>query len=150
MESDTRDIFDSLAWNKGDAACKPHHLGERIKLLYCNQNLVIKLLGCQYNRNSLSWLSRLYSVKSVCIPWLEGNNSAKPTFNMYSLPEKCQAAGERFKDASNRQDEMVTAVYNSYSTNFRRCLREVGYTKAEIDEAYDGIKNSRWVQSLVI
>ena len=77
------------------------------------------------------------------IPWLEGNNSAKPTFNMYSLPEKCQTAGERFKDASNRQDEMVTAVFNSYSTQFRRCLREAGYTKAEIDKAYDGIKNSR-------
>ena len=77
------------------------------------------------------------------IPWLEGDNSAKPAFNMYSLPEKCQGPGERFKDALSRQDEMVTAVFNSYSTNFRKCLREAGYTKSEIDETYDGIKNSR-------
>ena len=77
------------------------------------------------------------------LPWLEGNDSAKPTFNMYSLPEECQEAGERFKVASNRQDEMVTAVYNSYSTNFRRCLRKAGYTKSEIDETYDALKDSR-------
>jgi hypothetical protein len=77
------------------------------------------------------------------LPWLEDNNSAKPTFNMYSLPEKCQGAGERFKDALNRQDEMVTAVSNSYSTNFRRCLREAGYTRTEIDETYDALKDSR-------
>ena len=77
------------------------------------------------------------------ISWLEGNDSAKPTFNMYSLPEKCQEAGERFKVASNRQDEMVTTVFNSYSTNFRRCLREAGYTRTEIDETYDALKDSR-------
>ena len=84
-----------------------------------------------------------FAYQHFVIPWLEGNDSTKATFNMYSLPEQCQEAGERFKDASNRQDEMVTAVFNSYSTNFRRCLRQAGYTKAEIDEAYDGIKNSR-------
>ncbi len=77
------------------------------------------------------------------IPWLDGNNSAKPTFNMYSLPENCQGPGDRFKDAISRQDEISTVDFNSYSTNFRRCLNQAGYTKTEIDEAYDGIKNSR-------
>ena len=77
------------------------------------------------------------------LPWLEDNNSVKPTFNMYSLPEKWQGAGERLKDALNRQTEISTVDFNSYSTNFRRCLREAGYTRSEIDETYDALKDSR-------
>ena len=75
------------------------------------------------------------------IPWLEGKNSARPTLNIYSLPEKCQGAGESLKKAIS--DGRPTTSINGFAKNFRECLRLEGLTKSEIDEAVYMIKNSR-------
>ena len=74
------------------------------------------------------------------IPWLEGNNSAKPTFNMYSLPEECQSAGESLKNAIQRYDSNTSI--NGFTKNFRRCLRKAGFSDSQIDEACDRIRDS--------
>ena len=74
------------------------------------------------------------------IPWLEGNNSAKSTFNMTSLPEACQRHGENFKNSYSRND--VTAKINGYAKNLRKCLRQSGFSASQIDEVIDGIKDS--------
>lgn len=75
------------------------------------------------------------------IPWLEGNNSAKPAFNMSSLPEKCQGAGESLKNAISSKKSNVSI--NGSTKNLRRCLKQAGFTQSEIDEACDRIKDSR-------
>ena len=73
------------------------------------------------------------------------STTAKPTFNVYSLPEKCQGEGETLKDAfdRNKKGEVKTTSLRGYAKNFRRCLRRAGFTDSQIDEAYDSIKNSR-------
>jgi hypothetical protein len=78
------------------------------------------------------------------IPWLESNNSPQSTFNMYSLPENCQRAGENLQNAflSNKKGEIVKAQVNGYASTFRGCLRRSGYTASEIKAAYDGIADS--------
>ena len=72
------------------------------------------------------------------------STTAKPTFNMYSLPEKCQRAGESMKNAFYRRQkgELVQAQVNGFTVTFRGCLRRAGYTVSQIDEAYDGIAES--------
>jgi hypothetical protein len=74
----------------------------------------------------------------------QASTTAKPTFNMYSLPEKCQKAGENMKNAFYRrqQGELVASQVNGYQVHFRRCLRRAGFTASQIDEAYDGIADS--------
>ena len=75
----------------------------------------------------------------------QASTTVAPTFNMFSLPEKCQRHGENLKDAFYRNSigELKTVEVNGYTKNLRRCLRTEGYTNEKIDEAYDGIKNSR-------
>jgi hypothetical protein len=73
-------------------------------------------------------------------PYLQDSTPAT-TFNMYFLPEKCQGPGENLKKSFARKD--IAATFNSYANNFRRCLRDAGYTDSQIKEAYNGIKNSR-------
>lgn len=72
------------------------------------------------------------------------STTPRPTFNMYSLPEKCQDEGEMLKTAFNRHKtgELKQVEVNGYTQHFRGCLRREGLTKPEIDEAYDGIKDS--------
>ncbi len=74
-------------------------------------------------------------------PSLIGSKSAAPTFNMYSLPIKCQGQGERLKDAISRGE--ISATINGYTKSFRQCLRDEGYTDSQIDEATNGIRKSR-------
>jgi hypothetical protein len=72
------------------------------------------------------------------------STTARPTFNMYSLPEKCQRAGENMKDAFYRRQkgEFAASQVNGFKVSFRRCLRRAGLTASQIDEAYDGIADS--------
>ena len=67
--------------------------------------------------------------------------TAKPAFNMYSLPEKCQKHGENLKAAIDRHE--ISANIAGYTKNLRKCLRDAGFTVSQIDEACDQIKDSR-------
>ena len=69
------------------------------------------------------------------------STTAKPTFNMYSLPEKCQRHGENLKAAIYRHE--ISANISGYTKNLRKCLRDAGLADSEIDEACDQIKDSR-------
>jgi hypothetical protein len=70
--------------------------------------------------------------------------STTATFNMYSLPEKCQKAGEDMENAFYRRQkgELASSQVNAYKLSFRRCLKRAGFTTSQIDEAYDGIADS--------
>lgn len=74
-------------------------------------------------------------------PYLQDSTPAAPTFNMYSLPEKCQKHGESLKDAISRHE--ISAKISGYTKNLRSCLRDAGFNDSQIDEACDGIRNSR-------
>jgi hypothetical protein len=74
-------------------------------------------------------------------PSLLGSRSAAPAFNIYSLPVKCQGHGESLKDAIARHE--ISSTINGYTKSFRQCLRDEGYTNAQIDEATDSIRKSR-------
>lgn len=72
------------------------------------------------------------------------STTAKPTFNMYSLPEKCQRAGESMKNAFylNKKGEIGRPQVRGYTHTFRSCLSRAGFTASQIDEAFDGIADS--------
>ena len=74
----------------------------------------------------------------------QGSITANQSFNMYSLPEKCQEAGKFLENAfhQHKKGEIVTAQVNSYKSHFRGCLRREGYTAPEIEAAYNGIAYS--------
>jgi hypothetical protein len=99
------------------------------------KNLLILVILCTAGYFAYQYLD---------IPWLKGNDAPNPTFNMYSLPEECQSAGENLKSAfyRHKKGDIVKASLNGYSTPFRRCLRRAGYTASEIDKAHDGIADS--------
>ena len=71
-------------------------------------------------------------------------SSPASIFNVYSLPERCRQEGENLKLAFGRYEngEIKKVGLNSYTAQFRRCLRLANYSASEIDEAYEGIKNS--------
>ena len=76
----------------------------------------------------------------------QDSTSSAPTFNMYSLPEVCQEQGENLKNAFQRHKsgEIKKSTLNGYTSQFRRCLKSrAGFTDSQIEEAYNGIKNSR-------
>ena len=62
-----------------------------------------------------------------------------------SFPRECDDKCDALENAINDHEmgKIGRVAINSYSTHFRRCLSQAGLTKSEIDEAYDGIKNSR-------
>ena len=72
------------------------------------------------------------------------STTAKPTYNIYSLPEKCQEAGKSMENAfySNKKGELVKAEVIVFTNTFRGCLKEEGFTTSQIEEAYDGIADS--------
>ena len=78
-------------------------------------------------------------------PSLQDSAPPAPTFNIYSLPEACQRQGEALKNAFDNHALGKTnkVSLNGYTQNFRRCLRQAGYSDSQIDEAYAGIKESR-------
>ena len=69
---------------------------------------------------------------------------SRSAFNMSSLPEKCQIAGESMKNAfyRHKKGELVTGQVNGYKSHFRGCLRRAGYTPSEVEAAYKGIADS--------
>ena len=75
----------------------------------------------------------------------QGSSSTVSTFNMYSLPEKCQESGDRLKNAFNRhaKGEIRKVQLNGYTSNLRECLRREGFTTDEVNDTVDQIKKSR-------
>ncbi len=74
-------------------------------------------------------------------PYLQDTTPAAPTFNMYSLPEECQGHGENLKGAISRHE--ISATINGYTKTLRGCLRKAGLTDSQIEEAIDGIRESK-------
>lgn len=85
-----------------------------------------------------------FTYQYFVVPWLEDNAPPAPTFNYYSLPEKCQSDGENLEVAIYRYKirEMKKTTADGYAQRFRRCLRIYGgYTRSEIAESYEKIKD---------
>ena len=99
------------------------------------KNLIILIIFC---------VAGYFAYQHFGIPWLDDKNSPRPTFNIYSLPERCQRAAESMESAfyRHKKGELVTAEVNGYKSNFRGCLKREGYTKSQIEEAYKGIAAS--------
>ena len=67
-----------------------------------------------------------------------------------SLPEKCHTDGKNLENAFHRHmaGEIIKVDVLGYTNNFRRCLKDAGFTKSQIDEAYNKMRDSadynRW------
>ena len=74
----------------------------------------------------------------------QSSTTAYQSFNMSSLPEKCQQPGQFLERAFHRhkKGEIVTAQVNGYKQTFRSCLRRSGYSASEVETAYNGIAKS--------
>lgn len=72
------------------------------------------------------------------------SSTAEPTFNMYSLPEKCQEAAKAMENSfyRNKNGEIGKPQVRGYTHTFRSCLSREGYTASQIDATYDEIADS--------
>ena len=67
----------------------------------------------------------------------QGSSNVKPTFNLYSLPERCQDEAENLQRAFSRHanGEIKRATLNGYAAQLRGCLKTHGnFTNSQIEE----------------
>ena len=85
-----------------------------------------------------------FAYQHVIVPWLEGNAPAEPTAVDYlpPIPPECEGKSKDMADAIYGRDigRVSVAQLNRATRIFQTCLKNNGFSDADINGTYDKIK----------
>jgi len=85
-----------------------------------------------------------FAYQSFLIPWLEDYAPAEPASgqNLPPLPDVCRAKGGIVEDAilDRKSGKISDVLLDQYTLRFKTCLKNAGFSDADIDAGYQTIK----------
>ena len=85
-----------------------------------------------------------FAYQYFVVPWLQGDPPAEPTAQAYlpPVPEECEGKSRDMADAIYGRDigRVSVAQLNRATRVFQTCLKNAGFSDAEINGTYDKIK----------
>jgi hypothetical protein len=86
-----------------------------------------------------------FSYQHLVIPWLDGQAPAEPVSEAYlpPIPPECEGRGKDMADAIYGRDigRVSVAQLNHATRTFQTCLKNSGFSDAEINGTYNKIKS---------
>ena len=85
-----------------------------------------------------------FAYQNFIVPWLEGDTPAEPTASEYlpPLPQECEGVARKMADAIYGRDigRVSVSQINHSTRSFQTCLKNAGFSDADINGTYDKIK----------